>query len=61
VKLEGAMPQEKLLPLLREADAFVLPCVLAPDGDQDGIPVSIMEAMAYGILRLDRRFPEFPS
>ena len=49
VKLEGAMPQEKLLPLLREADAFVLPCVLAQDGDQDGIPVSIMEAMAYGI------------
>jgi glycosyltransferase involved in cell wall biosynthesis len=49
VKLEGSMPQERLLPLLREADVFVLPCVLAQDGDQDGIPVSIMEAMAYGI------------
>ncbi len=49
VKLEGSMPQETLLPLLRGADAFVLPCVLAKDGDQDGIPVSLMEAMAYGI------------
>lgn len=49
IKLEGAMPQEKLLPLLKEADAFVLPCVMARDGDQDGIPVSLMEAMAYGI------------
>ena len=49
VKLEGAMKQEELLPLLRQAEAFVLPCVQAKDGDQDGIPVSLMEAMAYGI------------
>jgi len=49
VKLEGSMPQEKLLPILRGADGFVLPCVLAKDGDQDGIPVSLMEAMAFGI------------
>jgi glycosyltransferase involved in cell wall biosynthesis len=49
VRLEGPMPQEQLLPLLRGADAFVLPCVLAQDGDRDGIPVSLMEAMAYGI------------
>jgi colanic acid/amylovoran biosynthesis glycosyltransferase len=47
--LAGSMPEEKLLPILREADAFVLPCVLADDGDKDGIPVSLMEAMAYGI------------
>ena len=43
------MPQEDLLPLLKQADAFVLPCVMAKDGDQDGIPVSLMEAMAYGV------------
>ena len=49
VKLEGSMPQERLLPELRSADGFVLPCVLAEDGDQDGIPVSLMEAMACGI------------
>lgn len=49
VKLLGPMPQEKLLPLLEEADCFVLPCVTAEDGDKDGIPVSLMEAMAFGI------------
>lgn len=49
VQLEGPMPQERLLPVLREADGFVLPCVLAADGDQDGIPVSLMEAMAFGV------------
>ena len=49
VRLEGAMAQERLLPVLARADVFVLPCVRAHDGDQDGIPVSLMEAMAYGI------------
>ena len=28
---------------------FVLPCKQAPDGDADGIPVALMEAMAYGV------------
>ena len=33
--------------LLREwADVFVLPCVIARNGDRDGIPVSLAEAMA---------------
>jgi glycosyltransferase involved in cell wall biosynthesis len=49
VRLDGAMPQEALLPILSRADVFVLPCVRAADGDQDGIPVSLMEAMAYEI------------
>jgi glycosyltransferase involved in cell wall biosynthesis len=49
VRLEGPMGQDRLLPSLRAADAFVLPCVLADDGDKDGIPVAIMEAMAFRI------------
>lgn len=61
VKLEGPMPQERLLPLLRDADAFVLPCVLAPDGDQDGIPVSLMEAMAYSIPCVSTRISGIPE
>ena len=35
--------------LLRTSDLFVLPCVVAADGDQDGIPVALMEAMALGV------------
>jgi glycosyltransferase involved in cell wall biosynthesis len=61
VKLEGPMPQERLLPLLRVADAFVLPCVLAADGDQDGIPVSLMEAMAYSIPCVSTRISGIPE
>jgi glycosyltransferase involved in cell wall biosynthesis len=47
VHLLGGLPQEQVLDLLREwADVFVLPCVIAQNGDRDGIPVSLAEAMA---------------
>jgi glycosyltransferase involved in cell wall biosynthesis len=35
--------------VLSEAAVFVLPCRVAPDGDRDGIPVALMEAMACGV------------
>jgi glycosyltransferase involved in cell wall biosynthesis len=45
VELCGAMPQEKLLALYQEAAAFVLPCVVTDNGDRDGIPNVLVEAM----------------
>ena len=38
--------QDEVRELMAGADAFVLPCVVAPNGDRDGIPVVLMEAMA---------------
>ena len=49
VELLGAQPQERVKALFAEADAFVLPCVVAASGDRDGIPVALMEAMALGV------------
>jgi len=49
VKLTGAVDDERLARLYRTSDVFALPCVTAPDGDRDGIPVVLMEAMAMGI------------
>jgi colanic acid/amylovoran biosynthesis glycosyltransferase len=49
VELAGAMPQERVKPYLQRADVFVLPCITASNGDMDGIPVSLMEAMAMEI------------
>jgi colanic acid/amylovoran biosynthesis glycosyltransferase len=47
VRLLGGQPQSKVVQLLSSwADVFVLPCVIAKDGDRDGIPVSLAEAMA---------------
>jgi len=49
VSLEGRVLQEKVRDYLANADLFVLPCVRASNGDQDGIPVALMEAMALEI------------
>ncbi|MHB8470209.1 MAG: glycosyltransferase [Gaiellaceae bacterium] len=49
VRLLGAVPRPEVVRLLREADVFVLPSVLTPQGDREGIPVVLMEAMASGV------------
>jgi glycosyltransferase involved in cell wall biosynthesis len=49
VLLLGAVKQEHLLAYYRSADLFVLTCAVAADGDRDGIPVALMEAMAMEV------------
>lgn len=49
VSLEGAVQQEELLDRYQRADLFVLPCVIDSQGDRDGIPVTLIEAMAMGL------------
>lgn len=49
VGLMGALPQEHVKPHLERADVFALPCITVSNGDMDGIPVSLMEAMAMEI------------
>ena len=46
VTLEGARPHEAIPHYLAAADIFTLPCVIGDDNTRDGIPVSLMEAMA---------------
>jgi colanic acid/amylovoran biosynthesis glycosyltransferase len=48
VFLLGARPQHEVAQLMRETDIFVLPSIIATDGQMDGIPISLMEAMAAG-------------
>ncbi|HVS33357.1 MAG TPA: glycosyltransferase [Thermoanaerobaculia bacterium] len=48
VRLTGALPQHEVARLLAECDIFVLPSVIAYNGQMDGIPISLMEAMAAG-------------
>lgn len=46
VSFLGRVSDEQLIRELDNASCFLLPCVVAKDGDRDGIPVAIMEAMA---------------
>jgi len=44
-----ALTQEELPAFLQAADIYTLPCVWAQDGDVDGLPQMLMEAMACGV------------
>jgi colanic acid/amylovoran biosynthesis glycosyltransferase len=57
----GPLQQGAVRELLGRADACVLPCVVAPDGDVDGIPVSLMEAMASGCPVISTRVSGLPE
>jgi glycosyltransferase involved in cell wall biosynthesis len=46
VRLLGALPHDAVIERYAGADVFVLPSVVASDGDRDGIPNVILEAMA---------------
>jgi colanic acid/amylovoran biosynthesis glycosyltransferase len=45
----GVLPQEQALLRLRTAAVFCLPCIEGRDGDRDGLPTSLLEAMAVGV------------
>ncbi len=49
VELVGRVFQERLKDYLNQATVFVLPCIVAADGDRDGIPNTLIEAMAMEI------------
>ncbi len=49
VTLLGSQPKDRVLANLQSADVFALPATIAPDGDRDGMPVALAEAMAVGI------------
>ncbi len=49
VDMPGFKPSHEVKVMLDEADVFLLPSVTGADGDMEGIPVALMEAMAVGI------------
>jgi len=49
VTLHGALPHDAVLRLMKESFAFVQHSVEASDGDCEGLPVSILEAMGSGL------------
>jgi len=45
----GTRPHDVVIDHYRKADAFVLGCEVAPNGDRDGIPNVLLESMAAGV------------
>lgn len=49
VRFLGLLPHERLCCVYQRVCLFALPCVVAPNGDRDGIPNVLLEAMASGV------------
>lgn len=49
VRLKGWKSSAEVYNLLKEKDVLIAPSVTASDGDKEGTPVAIMEAMATGL------------
>lgn len=49
VTVQSAVTQEELQTIYHRATLFVLPCQIAKNGDRDGIPNVLVEAMATGL------------
>ncbi len=49
VRFKNGMSRLEVQQLLRECDVFVLPSITTDDGDQEGIPGVLKEAMASGV------------
>jgi colanic acid/amylovoran biosynthesis glycosyltransferase len=49
VKILGPHSHQEVVRRCHKAHAYVLPCVVGSDGNRDGLPVSLVEALASGI------------
>jgi colanic acid/amylovoran biosynthesis glycosyltransferase len=49
VTLKGALAAADIRRLYQESDVFALACVVASNGDRDGMPTVLIEAMAMGL------------
>ena len=49
IKFWGLVPHSKVKDIYRQAKLFALPCIVNEDGDRDGIPNVLLEAMAMEI------------
>jgi colanic acid/amylovoran biosynthesis glycosyltransferase len=49
IKLLGAKEQQGVINLMEESDLLLAPSVTAKNGDSEGIPVVLMEALAMGL------------
>jgi colanic acid/amylovoran biosynthesis glycosyltransferase len=61
VEFLGSRTHRDALAVLDDSDCAVLPCVRSADGDEDGIPVFLMEAAARGVPVVTTRLSGIPE
>lgn len=61
VNFRGPLEESAVRDRLTAADIFVLPSLVAADGQMEGIPVAIMEAVASGLFVVGTRMSGIPE
>lgn len=61
IKLIGEVSNDNIPEILRKNDIFVLPSIVTSNQDAEGIPVSLMEAMASGLVCISTRSIGIPE
>lgn len=61
VTFHGSRPPSFVQERLRAADIFLLHSLRARDGDEEGLPVAILEAMAHGLPVISTRHGGIPE
>lgn len=57
----GPLPHDAIRRRLSQATLSLLPCRIAPNGDRDGIPLSLLESMAVGTPAVSTRVGGIPE
>lgn len=57
IRFLGQMSRHDLARAMHEAEVFVVPSVRAASGDQDGVPIVLLDAMAAGCAIVASRLP----
>ncbi|NOU19612.1 MAG: glycosyltransferase family 4 protein [Bacteroidales bacterium] len=61
VRLKGLISQKEVKQRIADSDIFVLPCIMAKNGDRDGLPNVLLEAMAMGIPVISTNISAIPE
>lgn len=61
IVLHGSVPHDDVQGLLKKSNLYILPSKRADDGDMEGIPVALMEAMASGVVVLSTYHSGIPE
>lgn len=61
IELKGEQHHQVVKQYLEDSDLFLLPSVIAENGDMEGIPVALMEAMAAGLVAVSTLHSGIPE